>query len=75
MKVPYEDTNITVRDICLQPSASQIQACTIQSVFRYFKNNKTRLNRCLTSWGDNCKDDPHDYRAADFDDHLLACTR
>ncbi|XP_078383034.1 NPC intracellular cholesterol transporter 1-like [Oculina patagonica] len=75
MKVPFEGSNITLEDICFQPLAPQTKKCAIQSIFQYFQNNKTRLNKCLTSMGFNCSDpDVIDFRAADFHDHLLFCT-
>ncbi|KAL9963259.1 hypothetical protein ACROYT_G032442 [Oculina patagonica] len=76
MKVPFEGSNITLEDICFQPLAPQTKKCTIQSIFQYFQNNQTKLNKCLTSMGYDC-DNPNvtDFRKADFHDHVLFCTR
>ncbi len=76
MKVPFEGSNITLEDICFQPLAPQTKKCTIQSIFQYFQNNQTKLNKCLTSMGYDCDDpDVIDFRKADFHDHVLFCTR
>ena len=77
MKVPFGPGYITLEDICSQPSAPQSKECHIQSVFQYFQNNKTKLNKCLTSMGKICTKETlrFDFKAADFHDHILFCTR
>ena len=73
MKVPYENSTITLQDICFQPLAPQKKECAIQSVFQYFQNNKTKLNKCLTSEKKICSPETlkFDFKAYDFHDHLL----
>lgn len=82
MKVPFKSSKISLEDICNKstdhlPFAPPVtEQCEIQSVFQYFQNNKTRLNKCLTSMGWNCSDGKEfDFRFADFHDHLLFCMR
>lgn len=82
MKVPFKSSKITFEDVCHKstdhlPFAPPVtEQCAIQSVFQYFQNNKTRLNKCLTSMGWNCNDGKEfDYKFADFHDHLLFCMR
>ena len=77
MKVPFGSGYISLEDICFQPSAPQSKECNIQSVFQYFQNNKTKLNKCLTTMGKICTKETlkFDFKAADFHDHILFCTR
>lgn len=76
MKVPFESGNITLEDICYKPLAPEIQKCTIQSVFQYFQDNRTSLNKCLTSTKEICNNYTlsYDFKAWDFHDHILSCT-
>lgn len=77
MKVPFESGSITLEDICYKPLAPEIQKCTIQSVFQYFQDNRTSLNKCLTSTKQICNNYTlhMDFKAWDFHDHILSCTR
>ncbi|XP_068706891.1 NPC intracellular cholesterol transporter 1-like isoform X1 [Montipora foliosa] len=77
MRVPFGSGHITLEDICYQPLAPQKHECTIPSIFQYFQNNNTRLNKCLTSMGDICNNETltYDFKAYDFHDHILLCTR
>ena len=78
MRVPYGENDIvTLQDICVQPLAPRRKECATQSVFQYFQNNKTKLNKCLTSMKKICNDETlkFDFKAYDFHDHLLYCTR
>ncbi|XP_068736144.1 NPC intracellular cholesterol transporter 1-like isoform X1 [Montipora capricornis] len=76
MRVPFGSGNITLEDICFQPLAPQKHECTIQSIFQYFQNNNTRLNKCLTSLGYMCNNETLsvDFKAYDFHDHVIYCT-
>ena len=76
MMVPYGISgSITLEDICFQ--APQTKQCVIQSVFQYFQNNQTILNKCLTLMGYECSNYSltFDFFLADFHDHLLFCSR
>lgn len=79
MKVPYDDSYITLKDICYQPQILPDieQSCKIESIFQYFQNNKTTLNKCLTSMGLICNNQTlkYDFKAYDYHDHLLLCTK
>ena len=77
MKVPFGSGNITLEDICYKPLAPQKQKCTIQSLFQYFQDNRTSLNKCLTSTKRICNNYTlsFDWKAWDFHDHILSCTR
>lgn len=75
MKVPYENGTITLRDICFKPLSPYNNECTIQSMFQYFQNNLTLLNKCKTSMGYDCSSPSakHDFFMTDFHDHILYC--
>ena len=79
MEVPYtengKERNITLGDVCYKPLAPLNDYCVIQSLFQYFQNNKTKLNRCISALGFPCKPGMKDFVKATFYDHILYCTR
>ena len=74
MTVETEDgETVRLQDICFQPKTN---VCAVESLFQYFQNNKTRLNKCISVMGYDCDDEPsYDFNAYDYHDHVLDCTR
>ena len=56
MTVETEDGEaVRLQDICFQPKTN---VCAIESLFQYFQDNKTRLNKCFTILGNDCDNKP-----------------
>ena len=74
MTVETEDgETVRLQDICFQPKTN---VCAVESLFQYFQNNKTRLNKCISVMGYDCDDEPsYDFNAYDYHDHVLDWTR
>lgn len=69
----YKDSNgtvhdVTLEDVCFKPTSPIFTECEIESVFQYFQNNKTLLNKQVY-------DQDHLFVVADYHDHLLYCTK
>ena len=68
-----DDETVRLQDICFQPKTN---VCAVESLFQYFQNNKTRLNKCISLLGYDCDDKPsYDLRAYGYHDHVLFYTR
>ena len=49
MNVETEDgETVRLQDICFQPKTN---VCAVESLFQYFQNNKTTLNKCISLLG------------------------
>lgn len=66
MQVPYEDSYITLQDICNQPLAPDLPDCLVQSVLQWWQNDRDNLMKSVVD---------EEGKVADWHDHFLYCMK